>query len=95
MQDNNPLNLDSSGRSYQFWNVASWRNSNDPSKLATPAVERKESYVSELSSDVSSGEDSSDGEALACRKCGGKDFRARKAGKGQKLVCTKCGLTAE
>jgi len=95
VNDSNPLNLDSSGRSYQFWNVASWRSSNDPSKLAEPPIQKRESYVSQLSSDVSSGESSSEGEALACRKCGGKDFRARKAGKGQKLVCKKCGMTAE
>ncbi|KAH8600412.1 WD40-repeat-containing domain protein [Bisporella sp. PMI_857] len=88
-----------SGKSYQFWNVASWKTSSpDPSKLASvaPKLEKKGSYVSELSSDdPGTEEDSSEGEALACRKCGGKDFRARKVGKGQKLVCKKCGTTAD
>jgi formylmethanofuran dehydrogenase subunit E len=97
--DDNPLLLDGSGKSYQFWNVASWKTSSpDPSKLASvaPKLEKKGSYVSELSSDdPGTEEDSSEGEALACRKCGGKDFRARKVGKGQKLVCKKCGTTAD
>ena len=73
---------------------------NDPSKLGgdlRPALEKGASFVSKLSSDGSlEDEDESDGEALSCKKCGGKDFRARKiAGKGQKLVCTRCGTTAE
>jgi len=104
--EDNPLKLDASGKSYQFWSVASWKaqmsNPNDPSKLGSdlrPALDKGASFVSKLSSDEESQleeEESSDGDALACRKCGGRDFRARKvAGKSQKLVCTKCGTTAE
>jgi WD40 repeat protein len=103
--DTNPLRLDASGKSYQFWNLATWKSPNggvDASGISAtlkPPLNPTQSYVSKLSSDEGSveGEDeSSDGEALACRKCGGKDFRARKVqGKGQKLVCKRCGAIAE
>jgi WD40 repeat protein len=107
---NNPLRLDANGKSYQFWNMGSWKpqsnnNANDLSKTKNqtlkPPLEQGASYVSKLSSDESVDEDeeSSDGDALACRKCGGKDFRARKSMVGgkqkQKLVCKKCGTAAE
>jgi WD40 repeat protein len=110
MKDN-PLRLDANGKSYQFWNMSTWRNqmnnAHDPNKLAAeglkPPLERGGSFVSRLSSDEGSGElddgeseSESDSSALACRKCGGKDFRARKvAGKGQRLVCTKCGTSTD
>jgi len=107
MKDN-PLRLDANGKSYQFWNMSTWRNqisnAHDPNKLAAqglkPPMERGGSFVSRLSSDDGSGEleseSESDSSALACRKCGGKDFRARKvAGKGQRLVCTKCGTSTD
>jgi hypothetical protein len=64
-------------------------------------MERGGSVVSKLSSDEGTSgeledEDESEGEALACRRCGGKDFRARRvAGKGQKLVCKACGTTVD
>ncbi|KAG0648662.1 putative WD repeat-containing [Hyphodiscus hymeniophilus] len=102
--DDGGLRLDPSGKSYQFWNKSQWKTQmnyppNDPGKLGgdlRPRLERGTSYVSKLSSDGSAEEDESDGEALSCRNCGGKDFRARKmAGKGQKLVCTQCGTTAK
>jgi WD repeat-containing protein 44 len=104
--DENGLKLDASGKSYQFWNPASWKaqsNSAPGSRLDTDALRppnnRGTSEVSKLSSDEGTSgdlEDESDGEALSCKKCGGKDFRARKViGKGQRLVCTKCGTTAE
>jgi WD repeat-containing protein 44 len=87
--------------------VASWKNqlnpARDPGKLdpesMRPPIDRVGSVVSKLSSDEGSGEldeDDSDGEALACKRCGGKDFRARRvAGKGQKLVCKACGATVD
>jgi ribosomal protein L40E len=86
--------------------MATWKSLNsgpDAAKSLTlkPPLEKGHSYVSKLSSDEGSMEEeeentSSDGEALACRKCGGKDFRARKAqGRGQKLVCKRCGAVAE
>ena len=102
--DDDGLRLDPLGKSYQFWNKSQWRTlTNYPptnsSKLGSdlrPPLEKGPSYVSKLSSDGSAGDDESDGEALSCRKCDGKDFRARKvAGKGQKLVCTKCGTAVE
>ncbi|TVY29856.1 putative WD repeat-containing protein [Lachnellula hyalina] len=102
--DDNGLKLDASGKSYQFWNPASWKNPNQSgSKLDAdglrPPNNRGNSEVSKLSSDeTTSGEldDESDSEALSCKKCGGRDFRARKVvGKGQRLVCTKCGMTAD
>jgi hypothetical protein len=102
--DDNPLRIDASGKSYQFWNVSSWKKdmpARDPSKLDPdrPPLDRGSSIVSKLSSDEGSGdleEDDSDGEALSCKRCGGKDFRARRvAGKGQKLVCKACGATVD
>lgn len=102
--DDNGLKLDASGKSYQFWNPASWKTQTNQSssKLDAdglrPPNTRGTSEVSKLSSDeTTSGEleDDSDSEALSCKKCRGKDFRARKVvGKGQRLVCTKCGTTA-
>jgi hypothetical protein len=97
--DDGGLRLDPSGKSYQFWNMSTWKTQaypqSDPSKLGgdlRPPLEKGASYVSKLSSDGSPTDEESDGEALSCTKCGGKDFRARKvAGKGQRLVCTKCG----
>ena len=103
--DDGGLRLDPAGKSYQFWNMSQWTSqinypqTNDPTKLGgdlRPPLKKGASYISQLSSDGSVEDDESDGEALSCRNCGGKDFRARKvAGKGQKLVCTKCGTTAK
>jgi len=100
--------IDAAGKSYQFWNVSRWKAQlnpeRDPGKLDAdnlrPPMERGGSVVSKLSSDEGSGEqddeDESDGDALACKRCGGKDFRARRvAGKGQKLVCKACGTTVD
>ncbi|KAF7865241.1 hypothetical protein EAF04_006218 [Stromatinia cepivora] len=71
---------------------------------------RGNSIVSKLSSDANSdltdGNQDVEGEAsdgndpmVACRKCGGKDFRTKKVGVGvsraQKLVCTKCGTVSD
>lgn len=80
--DENPLRIDSSGKSYQFWNPSSWRNdaktpvqgSHDPTKLDVDGAGsrgegRQGSVVSKLSSDGTSGLDESDGEALSCKKC--------------------------
>jgi hypothetical protein len=63
-------------------------------------LDRVGSVVSKLSSDEDGSaeleDDDSDGEALSCKRCGGKDFRARRvAGKGQKLVCKACGTTVD
>lgn len=97
--DDNGLRLDPLGKSYQFWNISQWKpptnySPTDRSKLGgdpRAPLEKGVSYVSKLSSDGSAEDDGSEGEALSCRKCGGKDFRARKVGgKGQVLVCTKC-----
>jgi WD40 repeat protein len=107
--EENPLRIDSTGRSYQFWNLQNWRSqfgsSPDPNKLGSdlglgPELAHRQSVVSKLSSeDNSPGNDDSDAEeeALSCKRCGGKDFRAKKAvGRaGQRLVCTKCGMTVE
>jgi len=108
--DDNPLRIDPSGKSYQFWNVASWKSQINPTRdegkldadnLRPPIGERGGSVVSKLSSDDGTSgelddEDESDGEALACKRCGGKDFRARRvAGKGQKLVCKACGMNVD
>jgi hypothetical protein len=104
--DDNPLRIDASGKSYQFWNVAAWKKevnpARDPGKLDPadrPPMDRLGSVVSKLSSDEGSPEleeEDSDGEALSCKRCGGKDFRARRvAGKGRKLVCKACGTTVD
>jgi hypothetical protein len=106
--DDNVLKLDAAGKSYQFWNPASWKTQTSyppGSKLDAdslrPPNNRGHSVVSKLSSDegTTSGDledEESEGEALSCKKCGSRDFRARKVvGRGQKLVCTKCGTTAD
>ncbi|KAH8801615.1 WD40-repeat-containing domain protein [Xylogone sp. PMI_703] len=116
--DNSGLSIDSSGRSYQFWNVSTWKgafngnnnpnNNNSNGKVEgtgdglRPPVDRWGSFASKLSSeegtDRESMIDESEGEALSCKKCGGKDFRAKKAvigSKGQRLVCTRCGTAVE
>ncbi|RFU26502.1 hypothetical protein B7463_g9844, partial [Scytalidium lignicola] len=107
--DDSGLSIDTSGRSYQFWNMNSWKGAYQGSNRTEsagdglrPPVDRWGSFVSKLSSeegtDRESTMDESEGEALACKKCGGTDFRAKKAvigGKGQRLVCTRCGTTAE
>ncbi|PQE33565.1 WD repeat domain-containing protein [Rutstroemia sp. NJR-2017a WRK4] len=100
--------LDTSGK-YQFWNIGNWKNSantSDPNKLggdlARPGTSRNGSVVSKLSSEGTETdlEAESDGsgsdQMVACRKCGGKDFRAKKvSGRGQMLVCGKCGTVSE
>ena len=91
-----PSKLDSSGRSYQFWNRSFTAPVKNNDTLAPPTKGRNGSVVSKLSSEEPSGDEESEGEALSCRKCGGKDFRARKLyGKAQKLVCTKCYTVVE
>lgn len=60
----------------------------------------------EAHGDAAGGDSDVDSDAVACKRCGGRDFRARKgvAGRGrgrgremvvQQLVCTTCGLAAE
>ncbi|KAF8866779.1 WD40 repeat-like protein [Acephala macrosclerotiorum] len=104
--DNNSLKLDAVGKSNQFWNLSSWKQLGavrDPSKLDSgslmPPLERGTSVISKLSSEEGDSpvdEDESESEALTCRKCGGKDFRARKPpGRGLVMVCTRCGSTVE
>jgi WD40 repeat protein len=106
--DDNPARIDASGKSYQFWNLQSWRQnfgaSTDASKLGSDLaigseLQHRHSIVSKLSSEEGSPTegDSEGDDALSCKRCCGKDFRAKKAvGRvGTKLVCTKCGLAAE
>jgi WD repeat-containing protein 44 len=45
------------------------------------------SVVSQLSDELTS----SDGEELRCPNCGGKDFKARRIGGRQRLLCGRCG----
>ncbi|KAI1378478.1 WD40 repeat-like protein [Hypoxylon crocopeplum] len=52
-----------------------------------PATPRPESYVSRLSSELTS----EDGEDMQCPTCGSRDFRAKKIGGRQRLLCGKCG----
>jgi len=105
--DENPLRLDAAGKSNQFWNLSSWKQqlgaAKDPTKLDSsslmPPMERGTSVISKLSSEDGTSvedEEESESEALTCRKCGGKDFRARKSpGRGLLMVCTRCGSTVE
>jgi WD40 repeat protein len=104
--DDNSLKLDAAGKSNQFWNLASWRQqlgtNRDPAKLDSsslmPPIQRGTSVISKLSSEegTSPEEDESESEALTCRKCNSKDFRARKSpGRGLLMVCTRCGSTVE
>ncbi|KAI9649180.1 hypothetical protein NHQ30_001748 [Ciborinia camelliae] len=119
--DSNPnlVKSDPTGKSYQFWNIANWKNNStadqsvnksSPELLQPGTSSRGNSVLSKLSSEANSDLTDTDhdleGEAsdgsdqmVACRKCGGKDFRAKKIGVGvsraQKLVCTKCGTVSE
>lgn len=124
--ETNPLKLDSTGKSYQFWNLQNWRpktaNAADQNKLGNDLglglgadLQHRQSIVSKLSSEENSvvGEHaeevdgSSDSEeeeeALRCKRCGGKEFRAKRlVGVGarigqqkQKLACTKCGFVVD
>lgn len=104
--DDNPLRVDAAGKSYQFWNVSSWRpqprsssnnnNNSDPGNTENdnslrPPLDARSSEVSKLSSEEDE-ERESEGESLSCGKCGGRDFRARKVqGRGLVMVCTRCG----
>ncbi|KAI9837236.1 MAG: hypothetical protein M1819_000310 [Sarea resinae] len=69
--------------------------SRDPNLLGPPIV-KKVSSVSALSSEESSSleEDDTEGEQLACVRCGSVSFRARMTRQGQRLLCTKCGTPA-
>ena len=65
--DDNGLKLDASGKSYQFWNPASWKNQSNiapDSRLATdalrPSNNRGSSEVSKLSSDEGTSGDMED-----------------------------------
>ncbi len=102
--DENPLKLDAAGKSNSFWSMSSWKGigsarERDPTKLdaenARPGIERGETIVSRLSIDDPSNpeeSDESESETLSCKKCSGKDFRAKRVqGKGLVMVCTKCG----
>ncbi|OWP07197.1 hypothetical protein B2J93_1970 [Marssonina coronariae] len=104
-RDANPSKPEAVGKSYQFWNVASWKpqardaNKPDSSSVRSPPG-RGASVVSKISSEDGSPGDldgeESEGDSLACRKCNGKDFRARKVvGKGLVMVCTRCGTYVE
>jgi hypothetical protein len=100
------------GKSYQFWNPwrseikMQLQSAHDPTKLSVdgggrdemggPLEDRKQSMISQLSSEATSPGDESEGEPLSCRKCGGRDFRAKKmVGRAQRLICTKCGTSLE
>jgi WD40 repeat protein len=94
------LRLDSAGHSNTFWNLATWRNqlAQDPTKLAADSsrlpMDRGASLVSKLSSDEGSVERDGDSEnELTCKKCSGKDFRAKKTLRGLVMVCKSCGET--
>ncbi|KAI2615260.1 WD40 repeat-like protein [Hypoxylon sp. NC1633] len=53
-----------------------------------PSIIRSESYASRLSSELTT---SDDGEDMQCPTCGSRDFRAKKVGSKQRLLCGKCG----
>ncbi|KAI1763062.1 WD40 repeat-like protein [Hypoxylon sp. FL1150] len=75
------------------------RKSLPPGAMLTPvdsrlAPPRAASYVSRLSSELAS-EDGEDGEDMQCPNCGSRDFRAKKAGSKQRLLCGKCGRSVK
>lgn len=107
---NDPLML-SGDQSYMFWNQSTYRaqaagGSGDglrPNRLGVPA-ERTLSSVSALSSELSSSsevegddaEEKGERKEVRCRRCGGRDFRARlQKGGGTSLECGVCGLAVE
>lgn len=107
--EHDPLML-SGDQSYMFWNKSTYRAQAAgaggaalrPNHLHVPA-ERTLSSVSALSSELSSSSEV-DGEAdekggpeeVRCRRCGGRDFRARlQKGGGTSLECGVCGLAVE
>ncbi|KAI1840907.1 hypothetical protein JX266_012917 [Neoarthrinium moseri] len=72
----------------------------DTSRLAPPdarpGYERHESVVSTLTSEgLTSGSTSDGGNDLRCSKCGGRDFKTKKVGTRQRLICSQCGRMAE
>lgn len=85
--------VDNSGKSYQFWN-RSFGGTPPKDGLRPSLGGRESSLVSKLSSEASQDEDS-DSEVLSCKKCGGKDFKARKNAGKALLVCKKCLATVE
>lgn len=62
---------------------------------------RTESEASKLSSELESpglgAELDEEVVVVGCRKCGGREFRAKKGGlgRGSRVVCLKCGTAAE
>ncbi|KAI0541847.1 WD40-repeat-containing domain protein [Xylaria digitata] len=56
--------------------------------LAKTRTNRTSSILSRLSSELTA---SDDGEEMECVKCGNHDFRAKKVGGMQRLLCGRCG----
>lgn len=103
-KEDNPLRMDAASHSNTFWNLSSWRNqfnsNHDPSKLDAenlqPPMDRGPSFVSKLSSDDGSAElDEESENEMTCKKCSGKDFRAKKTLRGLFMVCKSCGETLD
>lgn len=107
--ETDPLML-TGDQSYMFWNKSIYRaqaagasaDGLRPDRLGLPA-QRTLSSVSALSSELSSTSEV-EGEAdekgsqreVRCRRCGGRDFRARlQKGGGTSLECGVCGLAVE
>ncbi|KAI1739937.1 WD40-repeat-containing domain protein [Xylaria scruposa] len=67
------------------------RDENEGGFLAPPErvlTNRAGSIISQLSSELTASED---GEEMKCVKCGNHDFRAKRVGGLQRLLCGKCG----
>lgn len=109
-EEDNPLKLDGTGKSYQFWNFRTWQGtfgvsktndtseSKDTGGLRPEMPARGNSIVSQLSDELSgqeSGGDESGGEVMKCGKCRGTEFRVNRSSAGRKLVCGNCGWVAE
>ncbi|KAI0512814.1 WD40-repeat-containing domain protein [Xylaria bambusicola] len=58
--------------------------------LSKTRTNRTSSILSRLSSEITSAA-SEEGEEMECVKCGSHDFRAKRVGGAQRLLCGKCG----
>lgn len=94
--DDDPMRLDPHGRSNAFWNLSSWKSTKDTGKEGLkPPIDRGGSFVSQLSSEESNELDEGSENELTCKKCSGRDFRAKKTIKGLVMVCKSCGSMVE
>lgn len=99
IRKDDPLAL-AGDQSFMYWNHNAYsQQASTPARtpgLLNPEdlnpMSRKNSVVSQLSSEASSATDGGEEEDLRCQKCGDANFRATKGRDGkQRLICKNCG----